>query len=815
MKKITLIMWFFVCISLVFSQLSASGKKREITGAEEEASLSKSESPTTPVVIPQDEEKLKKETTVIKGTVIDESGKSVAGVDVNCLNEEGTVIANTVTDKNGYYQFEGIEKGEYTISVSFSGFTRPIEIKFEDEKEIPQKPEGLKIFEIGRDIHLHSYIHVRWSPVKVASSYLCELYQSGRGGRGEPLAEYNGIKQNYCEFGNLEEDTDYEVRVYSKNDAGYSEEYASGTIHTQNKPPLAPFGLGVTYAKNNRIDLMWDSSRDEDLKGFIIQIKPGKDSYQYYSKNGLTRDRNKAFLVNYPGEGLVNYSIAEKLDNGTPIIEDAIPYSLRVLSVDKKGAISRPSTAVIAIIAEDTIPPNPPYDIEYEFKDTNRLVIKWKSDDRDVEKFILYYGVNKDRWDGVVSTGNNYYELAINSEQLKDRELYISIIAVDRSGNESGYKPFTRKTAVSKRESVTENIVLSSNNIYKDYSVAVKGLEIPEKKQVVKKPVKSTPVQKREYGFPVLREKGFLVKKGETAIITGKQTVPEGTRIQVLSGGSLIIHDAELKTVNGEWGGIQYNSGAGGSVRNTVIANALVGVTILNNDRIIKLRNVEISGCTRAGIEIKNSRAELTLSTFKDNNLGIHIDNGRADISNSIFENNEKGVLSKNYSLNINDSQFNGNRVYGIRLYGGGGITNCSFRKNLAGIVLEPGTGSVELSKNVVELNHMDGIVVNMTNSVISQNSISNNGRHGIYIKENANPDIFENDIVNNQEYAIIGGGKVTRCYVAYNNGSAYIDDTPEKGRPDNVLSSSSSGMVKQILNVDYINYLAYTSVLR
>jgi parallel beta-helix repeat protein len=629
------------------------------------------------------------------------------------------------------------------------------------------------------------------------------------------LAKYSGIKQNYCEFGNLDEDIDYEVRVYSKNDAGSSEEWASKTIHTQNKPPLAPFGLGVTYAKNNRIDLIWDSSRDEDIKGFIIQIKSGKGSYQYYSKNGITSDRNKAFVVNYQGEGLINYSIAEKLEDGTPIIENAIPYSLRVLSVDKKGAISRPSTAVIAIIAEDTIPPNPPYDIKYEFEDTNRLTIKWKSDDRDVEKFILFYGVNKGRWDGVVSTENKYYELVINSERLKDNELYISIKAVDRSGNESGYKPFTRKTSVSKRESVTENIVLPSNNIYKDYSVAVKGLEIPVKKQVVKKRVPSTPVQKRAYGYQELRKNGFVVKKGETATITGKQTVPEGTRIQVKSGGTLIIQDAELKTNEGEWEGIQYDKGAGGDIRNTVITKAVVGVTTLDNDRIIKLRNVKIVGCTKAGIEVKNSRAEITLSMFIENSLGIHVDNGKVDISNSIFENNEKGILSKNYSLSIIDSQFNSNRVYGVRLYGGGSITNCSFRKNLAGIVLEPGTGSVTVSKNVVELNHMDGVVVNTSNSVISRNSISNNGRHGIYIKENANPDIFENDIVNNQEYAIIGGGKITRCYVAYNNGSAYIDDTPEKGRPDNVLSSSSSGIVKQILNVDYINYLAYTSVLK
>ena len=109
----------------------------------------------------------------------------------------------------------------------------------------------------------------------------------------------------------------------------------------------------------------------------------------------------------------------------------------------------------------------------------------------------------------------------------------------------------------------------------------------------------------------------------------------------------------------------------------------------------------------------------------------------------------------------------------------------------------------------------MDGIVVNATNIEIKQNLISNNGRHGIYLKENSNPVIFENDIINNKDYAVIGGGKVTRCFIAYNNGSAYVDDTGEKGKPDSIFSSSSSGMLKQIFNVDYINDLALSSVLR
>ncbi|MCK5568815.1 MAG: right-handed parallel beta-helix repeat-containing protein, partial [Spirochaetes bacterium] len=153
---------------------------------------------------------------------------------------------------------------------------------------------------------------------------------------------------------------------------------------------------------------------------------------------------------------------------------------------------------------------------------------------------------------------------------------------------------------------------------------------------------------------------------------------------------------------------------------------------------------------------------------------------------------------------------------YGLRLYGGGRIKKSYVRHNLAGIVLEEGSGDIILSDSYIELNSMDGIIVNASHFVeITGNLISNNGRHGIYIKGGSNPGISENDIVNNREYAVFGGGKVVRCYIAYNNGSAYIDDTREKGRPDNILSSSSSGLIKQIFNVDYINELAFNSVLR
>lgn len=814
MKRALLIIYLSV-FCFLFLPLFASGKKKS-EKAPEVSGEGKQIFPVPPVVSqepsPVTEKKEKLKGGIISGRIVDETGSPAADVEVVCVDEKGVTVARTFTDAQGNYIFENISKGDYTITVNYSGFTGPIEIKFKGDEKLPDCPAGIKLYETHRDIRTHSSIYAFWETVPGALAYRCELYIEGQ---DVPLVRYPDIKQNFCEFGNLEEDTIYEVRVYSKNERGYSELYASAGIQTINKPPLPPFGFGVTYAKNNRIDLIWDSTREDDLKGYVLQVRKEKGDYLYYSKEGLTSDRNKAYIIEYSSHGPHSFSIAERIDN-TPIIENAVPYSFRVLAVDKNGAFSRPSTAIGGIVLEDTIPPNPPKNIKYEFRGTNRLRISWETDDRDIEKFVLYYGVSKDRWDGVVSTGKTYYDLIINSEKLRDKELLISIMAVDRAGNESGYKPFFKKTSVMKNESVTEDIVLSANNIYKDYSVAIRQpAHTAEKRIVVKKSAPSPPVRSRTYGFETLKKNGYVVKKGETANLIGKIRIPENVYIRVKSGGTLVVEDAVLKPAGTKWGGIQYLAGALGKIMNTELAGAAVAVAVLNNENGIRLRNVEVSESKEIGIHIKNSRTELSLLSVRDNPIGLYIENSRVRVANSIFEKNEKGILSQNYSLYIVDTQLNNNTVYGLRLYGGGKVVRCSFKYNLAGVVIESGKGRAELAENIVELNRMDGIVLNTSLAEIRQNLIANNGRHGIYLKEGSNPNIVENDIISNRDYAVIGGGRVMNCYIAYNNGSTYIDDTCEKGRPDNVFSSSSSGVIKQIFSVDYINALAMTSVLR
>lgn len=814
MKKILPVIYLAVSCVLFSPLLMSSGARKDPgeveQGPEEEAApeteVEIEPEPSIEVEVTEPDEP---EGAIITGTVIDESGSPVSGVNVFCIDKDGETVARTVTDNDGVYIFEGLDEGDYAINISHPGFTGPVEISFNDSDPEPPAPSGLKVYETGKNIKNNSYIRAVWNEVPGATGYRCELYVKGH---DTALVKYPDLKQNYCEFGNLSENTEYRVLVYTKNISGYSSDPAAGEMRTINKPPNPPFGLGVTYAKNHRVDLFWNRGGDDDLEGYIIQIKKHKDPYLYYSEDGLTKNLGKASVIEDSSQGFVQYSITEVLKDGAAIIDNVTPYSFRVFSLDKHGALSGPSMEVIGIVLEDTVPPNPPFNIKYEFIGNDRLRISWESKDRDIEKYILSYGVNRDRWDGVISTKYRSYELIINRERLKDKELFVAVKAVDRGGNESGYKPLVKNTTVSEYGEVIENIVLSSNNIYKDYSVAVKDTGGIKRVSDSKK----KPKYLKKYGFSVLKKRGFVIKKGETAVLNGEINVPVNTLIKVMAGGKLIVEDAEISSIGGTWVGIQYLGGSYGSISHASISGAAVGVDIINNHTGINLNNVEITGSFKKGIHIKNSRARLSGLQVRDNLIGIHIEQSKVSISNTIVENNEKGILARGYSFYITDSQVNSNRAYGLRLYGGGKIEKSSFKNNLAGIVLEKGAGNILLSDSFIELNSMDGIVVSASqNTEIRRNLISNNGRHGIYIKENANPVVFENDIINNKSYAVTGGGRIINCFIAYNNGSAYIDDTREKGRPDNILSSSSSGVVKQIFNVDYINNLVFSSSLR
>ena len=192
----------------------------------------------------------------IRGRLLDELGTPLAGVKVSCIDQKGNLVSETVTDEDGNYEFPDLETGEYTVTVNYSGISVPLEIQFEEEEQRPLIPTGLKVFEINSDIKGTSFVRAQWDKMQDVLSYKCEIYVDGE---KEPIQQYEDVLNNYIEFGNLKENTTYQIRIFSKNDQGFSTSYALGRILTENKLPLPPFGLSAVYAKNNRLDLVWSS----------------------------------------------------------------------------------------------------------------------------------------------------------------------------------------------------------------------------------------------------------------------------------------------------------------------------------------------------------------------------------------------------------------------------------------------------------------------------------------------------------------------------------------------------------------------------
>ncbi len=58
----------------------------------------------------------------IVGTVTDQSGASLAGVQVHIRNQNNGLSVDVVTDSNGYYQAERLQVGQYSIEIKMNGF---------------------------------------------------------------------------------------------------------------------------------------------------------------------------------------------------------------------------------------------------------------------------------------------------------------------------------------------------------------------------------------------------------------------------------------------------------------------------------------------------------------------------------------------------------------------------------------------------------------------------------------------------------------------------------------------------------------------
>ncbi len=833
MRKLRIILFIVLFYSFFFAFFAGSTKERkeEKTATEEAPLEEKVETPEgvaeeKPTAIQQiqippelsfnekaeEEKKLGK----ITGRVIDESGNPVSGAYVYLYDQNGKQIATVKTDEKGQYVFKDLEEGEYRIKIEYPGFSAPVEIPIK-RKEVTRRapiPTGLRLEEIPTGIGEPSIVRATWDRMEGVTGYKAQILLRGE---RTPLFEYPDIVSNYCEFGNLEENTEYQVRVFSKNESGYSISYALRFIKTINKPPLPPHSLVVLDAKNNRVELAWGESNSKDLMGYLIQVKKDGGKYLYFTGSGLSSEVKDALIIkNRPDEyGLIGFSIDGFGNNRKPIIENLIPYSFRVFSIDKGRNISKPSNTVEEIVLKDTVPPKPPTNIKYQFIKDNVVRITWDSPDTDVAKFRVYYGTELGRWDGVIYTGEKNCELRIEKELLEEGSLYIVVNAIDKAGNESGVKPVVKQTTVLDAEEVEENIVITDEDIYKDYAVAIKKVEKkPPQKVVKKKKIIKRPPPPKKYGFDYLARKGYRIKSGETAIVSGKHKIPQDIFIIVDNGGTLFLDEAELIPERRVWGGIRYLNGSKGSIDSSIVRGALNGIAASGVGELI-VKNTGVYECKDKGIYIKNGKAELLNVDVESNGTGVLAENAKIVIIDSVFKNNNKGFLSFGYDARISGSIFERNKQYGIRVYGKAVIANCIARNNLVGMVFEKGKGKASLVQSTVSSNEIDGLVVSTSELEIKYCNISNNGRNGIYVKGNEEPLITQSDIISNGEYGVIGGGRVIECFVAYNNGSPYIDDTGTKGTPDNVNTSSSSGMIKQIYLVDFIDRLLSSSAVK
>jgi parallel beta-helix repeat protein len=769
--------------------------------------------PSAPLAVPEPEKPRGRRASKLTGRITEEDGSPLQGVEVSCIDEEQRVVARTVTDQEGRYLFKNLSEGKYTIRVDYSGFASK-RIELEDGKGPPPAPAGLVLYEITDETYHTSLVRAQWNRVRDAQYYRCELYLD----EGEDLIQkYPDMKQNMCEFGGLEPGAVYRIRVYAKNEKGYSSDFTERTIRTQSRKLEPPFGLGVTLARNNVVELVWDRIESDELSGFYLQIRKEDGPYRYYSRDGLKASREEAYLIEDKSGGPMTFRIDDVLKGDTPLIENTVAYAFRVFSVDRSGNRSDASNPVTGIILEDTVSPQPPTNVQHEFIGSELLRVTWESRDRDVVKYRLYYGTHRDRWDGVITTGNNHYDLKINREAIENGEIYIDIVAIDRAGNESGFQTVQRSTTLEGGDEKTEDIVFSSEYRFRDSSMVLEyvpsGLRMSQKPTPVKEQVKP-----KRYGYSTLRRNKFVVGRGETATLSGELSIPANVYIQVKSGGALVIKDAQLLPGEDSWGGIRYFEGASGTVQNVELIGAATGIEIRGSKRSVALSRVTVRGCREFGIHIRGSTLELDRITLRENGTGLYAEDSRVTLRQGLLEGNTRGMLVRNHRVTVENSEFRNNGSgggYGLRLYGGGIIRSSRFTGNYVGIVIEKGIGNVLITDCKIQVSGVDGIVIASSSVEVRRNAILGNGRNGIYIRENANPLIAENDIYNNSGFAVTGGGQIRNCYIAFNNGSIYIDDTEERGLEDNLFTSSSTGVVKQIVNVDYIGVLSFAPVVQ
>src|SRR5436305_2103174 len=60
----------------------------------------------------------------VSGTVTDPTGALIPGVQMNAVNEASGVSFETVTDSKGFYSFNALDVGLYTVTATTTGFAK-------------------------------------------------------------------------------------------------------------------------------------------------------------------------------------------------------------------------------------------------------------------------------------------------------------------------------------------------------------------------------------------------------------------------------------------------------------------------------------------------------------------------------------------------------------------------------------------------------------------------------------------------------------------------------------------------------------------
>lgn len=65
-------------------------------------------------------------TASVSGTITDASGGVISGADVTLMNVETSVVAHTTTNGSGYFSFQFVTPGQYTMTVTKPDFKKVV-----------------------------------------------------------------------------------------------------------------------------------------------------------------------------------------------------------------------------------------------------------------------------------------------------------------------------------------------------------------------------------------------------------------------------------------------------------------------------------------------------------------------------------------------------------------------------------------------------------------------------------------------------------------------------------------------------------------